>query len=134
MRDGYLVIVEGAARLTVLDAGNGERWAALRPNSEIMPQQVVLLGRERVAELGPLGLDTTLRLIDSEGTTAIPLPGPARWMVPWGDGVLVVLGDGRAVAYPAVTAVALPEELVRGGAPAVSADGLVRDGRCWAWR
>ena len=133
-RDGYLVIVEGAARLTVLDAGNGERWAALRPNSEIMPQQVVLLGRERVAELGPLGLDTTLRLIDGEGTTVIPLPGPARWMVPWGDDVLVVLVDGRAVAYPAVTAVALPEELVRGGAPAVSADGLVRDGRCWGWR
>ena len=133
-RDGYVVLAEGAARLTVLDAATGESWAALRPSSEILPQQVILLGRERVAELGPLGLDTTLRLIDRDGTTAIPLPGSARWMVPWGDGVLVVLGDGRAMAYPAVAAVTLPDELVRGGAPAVTGDGLVRDGRRWGWR
>jgi len=133
-RDGGIVIAEGAARLTVLDAGNGERWAALRPNSEILPQQVALLGRDRVAELGPLGIDTTLRLIDGDGATVIRLPGTARWMVPWGDGVLVALTDGRAIAYPSAVAVAMPDELLRGATPTMTVEGLARDGRLWAWR
>lgn len=134
IRDGALAVVEGSARLTVLDAVSGERWAALRPAGEILPQQIVLIGREHVADLGPLGLDTTLRLLQPDGATVMPLPAPARWMVPWGDGVLVASTDGRAIAHPGGTAVQLPDELVRGPAPAVTAEGLVRDGRCWAWR
>jgi hypothetical protein len=131
---GTVVVIEGAARLTVLDAGNGERWATLRPAGELQPHQIVLLGRDRVGALGPAGLDITLRLIDGDGATTTALPGSARWLVPWADGVLVALIDGRALAYPGGADVAMPADLLAGGAPRLTAAGLERDGWRWAWR
>lgn len=132
-RDGTLVVIEGAQRITVLDAATGALRARERADAEVMPQQIVPLADGTLAALTPFGLHTTLLLVRDDTTTVIRLPTPARWIAPWQDGVVAVLDGGRAVAYPSTTPITLPADLAAGAQPQATPAGLARDGMVWGW-
>ncbi|MBA3686798.1 MAG: hypothetical protein H0W72_16365 [Planctomycetes bacterium] len=132
-RDGWVCVAEGQGRLRVFDLGDGTQLADVGLRGDGLPHQVVLLAGGRVALLGPVGVDTTLILAGSGEEVRIPLPGPARWCVPFGDGALVALRDGRCIAYPGLRETDLPAALATGEAPAVTAKGLASGGRLWPW-
>lgn len=135
LRDTWIVLVEGAARVRVLDLGNGALLADLPLHgADLAPETVVPLGDNRLADLGPLGLDTVLHLRDRSACVNQPLPVPGRWLLPWGDQVLVALQDGRFLTLPDGQTLALPEQLRVGPPPSISAAGVTAAGLQWAWQ
>jgi hypothetical protein len=96
----------------------------------------VLATSDRLAFLAPLGVADHLVLLARDGgEESIPLAPAGRWLLPLGDRIAVLGNDGRARLYPGATPCALPAELAASALPpAVTADGLVLDGRLWRWR
>ena len=134
LRDGWIVLIEGAAIVRIIDGGNGDVVSELPLHgADLVPATVIPLSANSIADLGPLGLDTVLHLRSQESTVDIQLPTAARWLIPWGDHVLVALNDGRFLAYPGGTTVLLPNAFQHGPAPMITHAGLEIHGSLWPW-
>jgi len=100
MCDGWLLIVEGQNRLTLLDpADGGEAGTWVLPARYAFPSQMAIVRPGRFAVLHPIGLGTRLTVLaDNDGELAATdhrPPVPGRVVLPRGDGFVCLLVDGR---------------------------------------
>jgi hypothetical protein len=133
-RGDAVVVVEGQQRLHVISLISGAQLAQGELDDRLASLgDVAVLGDNRLALIGPLGVNTRLVLTGSVAT-AIELPVPARWLVGAGSAAWVALQDGRVLAYPGGAAVALPAAVAAAhSAPAAIAAGLVVEDRLYPW-
>lgn len=133
VRDGSVLVLEGGLRLSAFDVDLGVRCGSFTVD-ELGSGTAYLLA-DALAIVGPLGIDSTLTLVDERGTgRTIPLPSPARWVLALGSSVLVQGQDGVARLYPAGRVVSLPSALTRSrSAPQKTQAGLVLEQTLWHW-
>jgi hypothetical protein len=133
VRDGLVLVVEGGLRLSAFALAHGVRRAAFTLDDFGAGTPYVI--GDHLAVIGPLGVDTSVTLIDARGMTrTIPLSNPARWAVPLGTSLLIASQDGSALLMPQGTAVQLPSELLRSRqAPQATPNGLLLGQRLWRW-
>ncbi len=134
VRDDDVLVIEGGQRLSAFARGHGRLRVRFAVDELGAGTPYVIGGR--LAVIGPLGVDTTLTVIDAlQQRTVITLPSPARWALPFGDRLLVVMHDGTARFYPGGQELALPRDLTQSRqAPLMTSDGLVLNGRLWRWK
>jgi hypothetical protein len=134
VREDDVLVIEGGQRLSAFARGHG-RLRMRSVGDDLGAGTPYVIG-QRLAVIGPLGVDATLTMIDAaQPRTAIALSSPARWALPFGDQLLVVTHDGSARLYPGGEVLALPRELTQSRqAPLMTADGLVLGGRLWRWK
>ncbi len=134
-RGDAVVVCEGQQRLRVLSLITGALLAQCELDDALAATgEVAVLSDGALALLGPLGVNTRLMLT---GVTPaqIELPTPARWLVGVGSQAWVALADGRVLAYPGGTALALPPAVADARMPpAAIARGLVVEDRLYPWR
>ncbi len=134
LRDDAVIVLEGQARLTALDLATGATLAQLDlPDGVELPGEVTVLGHDRIAVLGPLGLNRRVDLVTSGGCRSIALASPARWLVAWGGGALVCGEDGVARSLPDGATVALPAALAAASAPTLTDGGLRSGALLYPW-
>jgi hypothetical protein len=134
LRDDAVIVLEGQARLTALDLATGATLAQLDlPDGVELPGEVTVLGHDRIAVLGPLGLNRRVDLVTSGGCRSIALASPARWLVAWGGGALVYGEDGVARSLPGGATVALPAALATAAAPLLTGAGLRSGALLFPW-
>lgn len=134
VREDEVLVIEGGQRLSAFARAHG-RLRVRFTAEDLGTGTPYVIGR-RLAVIGPLGVDTTLTVIDAlQQRTVITLTSPARWAFPFGDQLLVAMQDGSARLYPGGKDLVLPRELTRSRqAPLMTVDGLVLDGRLWRWK
>ncbi|HEX3135432.1 MAG TPA: hypothetical protein VHX44_17850 [Planctomycetota bacterium] len=133
VRDDCVLVLEGGLRLSVFDADLGVRRGTFTVDE--LGSGTTYRLNDLLAIVGPLGVDSTLSLVDERGAgRTIPLPSPARWVVALGSSLLVQGQDGVARLYPAGRVVTLPTALTRSRtAPRATSEGLLLDGSLWHW-
>jgi hypothetical protein len=133
-RGDAVVVVEGQQRMHVISLLTGTQLAESDLDDRLASLgDVAVIGRDRLALIGPLGVNTRL-VLTGAAAAAIELPVPARWLVGVDGQAWVALQDGRVLAYPGGIAVALPAALSTSlSAPTVIADGLVVGDRLYPW-
>jgi hypothetical protein len=134
VREDDVLVSEGGQRLSAFAREHGRLRVRFSADELGSGTPYVISGR--LAVIGPLGIDTTLTVIDAlQQRTMITLPSPKRWALPFWDQLLVVMHDGSARLYPGGKEVTLPRELTQSRqAPLMTNDGLVLDGRLWRWQ
>lgn len=134
VREDEVLVIEGGQRLSAFAREHGR--LRVRFSAEELSTGTPYVISGRLAVIGPLGVDTTLTVIDAlQQRRTIALPSPARWALPFWDQLLVVAQDGSARLHPGDLDVTLPREITRSRqAPLMTVDGLVLDGRLWRWK
>ena len=132
-----MLVAEGGARVRAFDCWLGTALGTVIPErADLDLTHAAWLTGNRLALLGPLGVRNHLTLLGGkpEDEQVIPLPTPARWLVPCGAVVVVALEDGRVLGYPGATTITLPEPLrTSTNAPVVIGNGLLSGDRLYPW-
>jgi hypothetical protein len=133
IRNGYIYVQEGEARLVVLDALLGVELGVF-PRIDTAGI-AYFLSPSQLAFIGPLGINTMLTLVDHQGREQlIPLPTPARWSCVIANHIIVRLADERVMMYPGGQQLRWPNDLIDlSSAPLVTKAGLQAGERLWAW-
>jgi hypothetical protein len=135
-RGTAVFIIEGQRRVRVLDLFHGALIAEhALADADLVGADFALLSGCRVAQLGPPGVNTRLEFIGEPRTPAVVLPAPARWLLALDGQAVVALQDGRVLAYPGGTAVALPARVrALAQAPIALTAGLLAADQLYPWR
>jgi hypothetical protein len=146
LRDGLLLIGEGASRLVLIDCRLGDVLGTIDLTSiDVEPSQTVVLGTDpvagiQIAMLHPVAIDDQVTLADTHGhERTVQLPTPARWMVRAPGGCLVLglatgqglVLDAQGTLHPAL----VPVELMQAHADSrrSTAAGVMADGLLFPW-
>ncbi len=135
-RGAAVFIIEGQRRVRALDLFSGsliaERTLA---SAELVGADFAVLSAGRLVQLGPPGVNTRLEFLGPPTTPMVTLPGPARWLLALDGQAVVALQDGRVLAYPGGTPVALPARLRTLAQPPIALrDGLLAGDQLYPWR
>jgi hypothetical protein len=135
-RGTAIVVCEGESRAVVVDRRTGLRSFVVSPRQRtvVAGQVAVLPGIATLVQAAPIGVGTRLDVIDARSERSEPLPRPARWVVGLGREAVIAFADGTAAAWPGLRPIELPADLLRARQTVATADGIVADGRLWAWR
>ena len=133
-RSGTVIVSEGQSQVRIFDIFTGVQLAQADLDDRLASlADAAVVGRGGVALLGPVGVDTRLVLTGAQGMV-IDLPAPGRWLMGWGDHVLVALHDGRMLSYPGGAALAVEEVIARSViAPLPLAHGLIIGSALYPW-
>ena len=110
LRQGVLVVSAGQSLIHVINPQNGQILCeSTVPNGLAMPSQTHWLGANRLAILSPIGVNTTLTIIEQNTVKTIRLPQPAKWAVALEEklliadvsGTLRLFPDNKIVTWPA---------------------------------
>ncbi|MCX8040259.1 MAG: hypothetical protein N3B15_06795 [Planctomycetota bacterium] len=137
-QSGWLVVVEGDARLLIVDAGTGRLAVDLRPRrAPLAPGRLWPLPGGALC-LAPPGREDRLIWMLGDEELVEPLPERARWLLVLPDGeAWLALRDGRAFAARAPgqwRELALPPALLAAEGPELGEGGILAEGRLWRWR
>jgi hypothetical protein len=133
IRDGVVYISEGTTRMVILHTDMGVQLGTFFLNDG--NGTYYFLSPTQLAQLGPLGLNTHLTLIDQNGRgSPMLLSSPAQWACVLGDQIILRLSDKSAIAYPIGKTVAWPSALLQQPqAPLITAHGLQMPDQLWPW-
>ena len=133
LRQGVLIVSAGQSRIHVINPQNGQILCeSTVPNGLAMPSQTHWLGANRLAILSPIGVNTTLTIIEQNTVKTIRLPQPAKWAVALEEKLLIADLSGTVRLYPDNTIIDWPID-GPGSTPFVSADGIYSGNYLWKW-
>jgi hypothetical protein len=142
VRDGVLVIGEGAERIVLVDPRDGRRLTAIDdPDDDLDAAAVTVLeaerdGRALITVLGPPGRAHRLTFLDDQGhRTVIDLGFAARWAVQAPGRRAVVVGVGHAVLVDLQGAIPceVPPAVASATSASSDAHGIWVGNRCYRW-
>jgi hypothetical protein len=137
VRGAAVLVVEGEARCTVLDAVTGGRlWQGTARLAAADPGQAAWVPRLAVwAQAGPPGLGRHLDVLGPGGDRRVPSrSAPIRWIAALADALVICHQDGTAIRWPGLEPIALPSGLTAAADVVATPAGLATGDSLWPWR